>query len=208
MRRRPATGELQLPQPPASFYMSTRARNFTCAPKRGRRGVSPKSWPRRWRTHAFRAMMSLRSDFFGDLQNDEALFLARRQIDVTPLREAELRKVVSCRPSSFRRVSRRTSLPTRSHCKPRRNRRGMRARYRSCPICSMTCGRRWWTKVTACSVCHPSILAGFSRSARTLSSRASERRRAAAPDPDAETRQCPRRRRAHTPTRAAPGVRG
>jgi len=41
------------------------------------------------------AMMSLRSDFLGQLQNDEPLFKARHQIDVPPLRETELREIVS-----------------------------------------------------------------------------------------------------------------
>ena len=35
-----------------------------------------------------RALMSMRADFLGDLQNDEPLFDARHQIDVPPLREA------------------------------------------------------------------------------------------------------------------------
>jgi hypothetical protein len=47
-----------------------------------------------------RAMMSLRSDFLGSLQGDEPLFRARQQIDVPPLREAELREVVS-RPAQL-----------------------------------------------------------------------------------------------------------
>ena len=47
-----------------------------------------------------RAMMSLRSDFLGHLQNDERLFNARQQIDVPPLREAELREIVS-RPAQL-----------------------------------------------------------------------------------------------------------
>ena len=47
-----------------------------------------------------RAMMSLRSDFLGHLQNDEALFAARQQIDVPPLREVELREIVS-RPAQL-----------------------------------------------------------------------------------------------------------
>jgi formylglycine-generating enzyme required for sulfatase activity len=46
------------------------------------------------------AMMSMRSDFLGGLQRDEPLFNARRQIDIPPLREAELRKVVS-RPAEL-----------------------------------------------------------------------------------------------------------
>jgi formylglycine-generating enzyme required for sulfatase activity len=47
-----------------------------------------------------RALMSLRSDFLGALQGDEPLFDARRQIDVAPLREAQLREVVS-RPAAL-----------------------------------------------------------------------------------------------------------
>ena len=47
-----------------------------------------------------RTMMSMRSDFLGGLQNDEPLFKAHRQIDVPPLREAELREVVS-RPAEL-----------------------------------------------------------------------------------------------------------
>ena len=47
-----------------------------------------------------RAMMSLRADFFGELQKDEALHSAHRLIDVPPLREAALCTVVS-RPASL-----------------------------------------------------------------------------------------------------------
>jgi hypothetical protein len=41
-------------------------------------------------------LMSMRTDFLGELQKDESLFKVHRKIDVPPLREAELRKVVSC----------------------------------------------------------------------------------------------------------------
>jgi formylglycine-generating enzyme required for sulfatase activity len=44
--------------------------------------------------------MSLRADFFGELQKDEALHSAHRMIDVPPLREAALRTVVG-RPASL-----------------------------------------------------------------------------------------------------------
>jgi formylglycine-generating enzyme required for sulfatase activity len=47
-----------------------------------------------------RVFMSLRSDFLGGLQSDEPLFNARCQVDVPPLREAELREVVS-RPAEL-----------------------------------------------------------------------------------------------------------
>jgi formylglycine-generating enzyme required for sulfatase activity len=42
-----------------------------------------------------RVMMSMRSDFLGELQKDEPLFVVRQQIDVPPLREAQLRDVVT-----------------------------------------------------------------------------------------------------------------
>jgi formylglycine-generating enzyme required for sulfatase activity len=42
-----------------------------------------------------RALMSLRSDFFGDLQKDEPLYAVHRLISVPPLREAQLHEVVS-----------------------------------------------------------------------------------------------------------------
>ena len=45
-------------------------------------------------------LMSMRSDFLGDLQKDEPLFNVHRQIDVPPLRVAELRDVVS-RPAEL-----------------------------------------------------------------------------------------------------------
>ncbi len=44
--------------------------------------------------------MSLRADFFGDLQKDELLYEAHRQINVPPLREAQLHEVVS-RPAAL-----------------------------------------------------------------------------------------------------------
>ena len=46
------------------------------------------------------ALMSMRTDFLGELQRDEPLYLVHRQINVPPLREAELREVVS-RPAEL-----------------------------------------------------------------------------------------------------------
>lgn len=43
----------------------------------------------------FVALMSLRSDFLGALQNDDNLFLVHRKIDVPPLREDDLRRVIT-----------------------------------------------------------------------------------------------------------------
>ena len=45
-------------------------------------------------------LMSMRTDFLGELQKDEPLFKVHRQINVPPLREAELREVVS-RPAEL-----------------------------------------------------------------------------------------------------------
>jgi formylglycine-generating enzyme required for sulfatase activity len=47
-----------------------------------------------------RAMMSMRSDFLGGLQRDEPLFNVHRLIHVPPLREAELREIIS-RPAQL-----------------------------------------------------------------------------------------------------------
>src|SRR6516165_7300963 len=46
------------------------------------------------------AMMSMRSDFLGHLQSNEPLFKVRRQIDVAPLREKELREIIG-RPAQL-----------------------------------------------------------------------------------------------------------
>ena len=45
-------------------------------------------------------LMSMRSDFLGELQKDEPLYKVHRQINVPPLREAELREVVT-RPAEL-----------------------------------------------------------------------------------------------------------
>src|SRR5499433_318438 len=45
-------------------------------------------------------LMSMRADFLGELQKDEPLFEVHRQINVPPLREAELREVVT-RPAEL-----------------------------------------------------------------------------------------------------------
>jgi serine/threonine protein kinase len=47
-----------------------------------------------------RALMSLRADFYGELQKDEALYDVHRPISVAPLRQAQLREVVT-RPAEL-----------------------------------------------------------------------------------------------------------
>jgi formylglycine-generating enzyme required for sulfatase activity len=46
------------------------------------------------------ALMSMRTDFLGELQKDEPLYQVHRQINIPPLREAELREVVT-RPAEL-----------------------------------------------------------------------------------------------------------
>src|SRR5262249_1527808 len=47
-----------------------------------------------------RALMSVRADFTGALQSDETLYESHHRIDVPPLREAQLKDVVS-RPAAL-----------------------------------------------------------------------------------------------------------
>ena len=72
-----------------SCSTSTRARSFMCAPRNLSATVSPKFSCRRLPDPRLRMMMSMRADFFGELQKDEALYSAHRQINVPPLREAD-----------------------------------------------------------------------------------------------------------------------
>jgi formylglycine-generating enzyme required for sulfatase activity len=92
--------ELDLPKPPAFFlyidqgeelYLRSEALQRRCFSQIISEGQSD---PR------LRALMSLRADFLGELQNDEPLHSVYRQIEVPPLREAELHDVVS-RPASL-----------------------------------------------------------------------------------------------------------
>jgi len=46
-----------------------------------------------------RAMMSMRADFFGELQKDEPLYAVQQLVSVPPLREAELREIIT-RPAA------------------------------------------------------------------------------------------------------------
>jgi formylglycine-generating enzyme required for sulfatase activity len=92
--------ELHQPKPPAfllyidqgeELYVRAEERQRRCFSEIVARGLSD---PR------LRAMMSMRADFFGDLQKDEALHAVHRLIEVPPLREVQLREVVS-RPAEL-----------------------------------------------------------------------------------------------------------
>jgi formylglycine-generating enzyme required for sulfatase activity len=92
--------ELNQPEPPAFLlYVDQGEELYARSEERQRRRFSEilangLALPR------LRALMSIRSDFLGALHADQPLFEVRRQIDVPPLREAQLREVVS-RPAAL-----------------------------------------------------------------------------------------------------------
>jgi formylglycine-generating enzyme required for sulfatase activity len=92
--------ELDQPKPPGFFlYVDQGEELYVRAEERQRRRFS-KLLAQALPDPRIRAIMSMRSDFLGHLQNDEPLFKARQQIDVPPLREVELREIVS-RPAQL-----------------------------------------------------------------------------------------------------------
>jgi formylglycine-generating enzyme required for sulfatase activity len=88
------------PKPPSFFlYIDQGEELYVRSQERSRRRFS-EVLVQALGDQRFAAMMSLRADFLGALQNDAPLFNARRQIDVPPLREAQLCEVVS-RPAAL-----------------------------------------------------------------------------------------------------------
>jgi formylglycine-generating enzyme required for sulfatase activity len=92
--------ELGQPKPPAFFlYVDQGEELYVRAGERHRRRFSELlahglGDPR------FHALMSMRTDFFGDLQKDEPLYQAHQLVSIAPLREAQLHKVVT-RPAEL-----------------------------------------------------------------------------------------------------------
>ncbi len=87
--------ELGQPRPPAFFlYVDQGEELYARAGEQERRRFS-ELVAEGLHDPRLRAMMSMRSDFYGFLQSDAPLFTARRQIDVPPLGEEDLREVVS-----------------------------------------------------------------------------------------------------------------
>jgi len=92
--------ELHQPKPPAFLlYIDQGEELYIRAEERQRHRFS-EIVARELGDPRLRAMMSMRADFFGDLMKDEALYAAHRLIKVPPLREAQLREVVS-RPAQL-----------------------------------------------------------------------------------------------------------
>jgi formylglycine-generating enzyme required for sulfatase activity len=87
--------ELGQPHPPAFFlYIDQGEELYVRAEKEQRRRFS-EIVATGLSDGRLRVLMSLRADFFGELQKDASLFGAHRQINVPPLREAALHRVVS-----------------------------------------------------------------------------------------------------------------
>jgi formylglycine-generating enzyme required for sulfatase activity len=92
--------ELDQPEPPGFFlYVDQGEELYLRSEERQRRRFSEilaegQNDPR------LRTLVSLRADFFGELQKDQPLHAVYRQIEVPPLHEAELREVIS-RPAAL-----------------------------------------------------------------------------------------------------------
>jgi tetratricopeptide (TPR) repeat protein len=92
--------ELDQPKPPAFFlYVDQGEELYVRSEEQQRRRFSA-LLAQGLRDQRLVALASMRSDFLGALQNDEPLYAVHRKIDVPPLREGELRAVVS-RPAEL-----------------------------------------------------------------------------------------------------------
>jgi formylglycine-generating enzyme required for sulfatase activity len=92
--------ELRQPEPPAFLiYIDQGEELYVRSKERERRRFS-EILAEGITDARLRAMMSMRTDFFGNLQKDEALYSVHQQINVPPLREPRLREVVS-RPAEL-----------------------------------------------------------------------------------------------------------
>jgi formylglycine-generating enzyme required for sulfatase activity len=92
--------ELDQPKPPAFFLYVDQGEELYARAEERQRQRFTELLAHALHDPRLRSMMSMRSDFLGGLQNDEPLFNVHRQINIPPLREAELRKVVS-RPAEL-----------------------------------------------------------------------------------------------------------
>jgi tetratricopeptide (TPR) repeat protein len=87
--------ELGQPQPPAFFLYVDQGEELYVRSEEAQRAAFSHLLADAIADPRLYAMMSLRSDFFGALQNDLPLFAIHGQINVPPLREADLQQVVS-----------------------------------------------------------------------------------------------------------------
>jgi formylglycine-generating enzyme required for sulfatase activity len=92
--------ELHQPKPPAFLLYIDQGEELYVRAEESQRRRFSEIVARGFGDARLRAMMSMRADFFGDLMKDEALYAVHRLIKVPPLREAQLREVVS-RPAAL-----------------------------------------------------------------------------------------------------------
>ena len=92
--------ELDQPQPPGFFLYVDQGEELYVRAQESQRRRFSEILAQGVADPRLHAMMSFRADFFGDLQKDEALCAVHRQINVLPLRKAELGDVVS-RPAEL-----------------------------------------------------------------------------------------------------------
>ena len=86
--------ELGQPKPPAFFLYVDQAEELYVRSEESQRAGFSQMLADAIADPRLFGLMSLRSDFFGSLQNDQPLFAIHRQINVPPLRESELNEVV------------------------------------------------------------------------------------------------------------------
>ncbi len=92
--------ELGQPKPPAFFLYVDQGEELYARSEESQRASFSKLIADAISDPRLFCLMSLRSDFFGALQNDQPLFAIHRQINVPPLREAALADIVS-RPAAM-----------------------------------------------------------------------------------------------------------
>jgi hypothetical protein len=92
--------ELDQPRPPGFLLYIDQGEELYVRPEEGQRRRFSELIAQALPDPRLHIMMSMRSDFLGHLQNDEALFKARQQIDIPPLREEALREIVG-RPAQL-----------------------------------------------------------------------------------------------------------
>jgi formylglycine-generating enzyme required for sulfatase activity len=92
--------ELHQPEPPAFLMYIDQGEELYVRPAERERRRFSEILSEGLGDIRLRAMMSMRADFFGDLQKDEPLYSVHQQVNVPPLREPQLREVVD-RPAEL-----------------------------------------------------------------------------------------------------------
>ena len=204
--KRPAPGA-----PPAFFlYIDQGEELYVRAEERERRRFS-EVLAHGLDDQRLRALMSMRSDFLGELQNDQSLLDAHRQINLPPLREAQLYEVVS-RPAEIS-VSK---VRERSPCRDDRPADGRRIHQRCwCASAPVLSPRRHVDADGSAGRRRPSSTAsgdgggrGTGRASKYLPRTQSERRRCAAAGADAKACHGARRWRGNQTPGATLGIFG